>query len=150
MKNLLSENAAILIIGNEILSGRTEDKNFNYIAKKLSEHGISISESRTVSDNKEEIISALNDLRKKFKYVFTTGGIGPTHDDVTAESVAQAFDVELEVNNEAFKILEGYYKKIGSEFNLVRQRMARIPKSAKLIENKISAAPGFNLSLIHI
>ena len=124
MKNLLSENAAILIIGNEILSGRTEDKNFNYIAKKLSEHGISISESRTVSDNKEEIISALNDLRKKFKYVFSTGGIGPTHDDVTAESVAQAFDVELEVNNEAFKILEGYYKKIGSEFNLVRQRMA--------------------------
>ena len=150
MKNLLSENAAILIIGNEILSGRTEDKNFSYIAKKLSEHGISISESRTVSDNKEEIISALNNLRKRFKYVFTTGGIGPTHDDVTAESVAQAFDVELEVNNEAFKILESYYKKIGSEFNLVRQRMARIPKGAKLIENKISAAPGFNIENVFV
>ena len=150
MKNLLSENAAILIIGNEILSGRTEDKNFNYIAKKLSEHGISISESRTVSDNKEEIIKALNDLRKKFKYVFTTGGIGPTHDDVTAESIAQAFGVELEVNSEAFKILENYYKKIGSEFNFVRQRMARIPKGAKLIENKISAAPGFNIENVFV
>ena len=106
MKNHLSENASVLIIGNEILSGRTIDKNFNFIASKLNEHGISISESRTVSDNEQEIINAINELRKKYNYVFTTGGIGPTHDDVTAESVSKAFNVELEINKEAYKILE--------------------------------------------
>ena len=156
MKNQLSENASVLIIGNEILSGRTIDKNFNFIASKLNEHGISISESRTVSDNEQEIINAINELRKKYNYVFTTGGIGPTHDDVTAESISKAFNVELEINEEAYKILEDYYKELGSEFNDVRQRMARIPKGASLIKNDISAAPGFNienvyvLSLIHI
>ena len=98
MNNLFYENASVLIIGNEILSGRTIDKNFNYIATKLGEHGISISESRTVSDSEEEIINAINELRKRFKYVFTTGGIGPTHDDVTAASIAKAFNVKLEVN----------------------------------------------------
>ena len=145
MKNQLSENASVLIIGNEILSGRTIDKNFNFIASKLNEHGISISESRTVSDNEQEIINAINELRKKYNYVFTTGGIGPTHDDVTAESISKAFNVELEINEEAYKILEDYYKELGSEFNDVRQRMARIPKGASLIKNDISAAPGFNI-----
>ena len=150
MKNQLSENASVLIIGNEILSGRTIDKNFNFIASKLNEHGISISESRTVSDNEQEIINAINELRKKYNYVFTTGGIGPTHDDVTAESVSKAFNVELEINKEAYKILEDYYKELGSEFNDVRQRMARIPKGASLIKNDISAAPGFNIENVYV
>ena len=150
MKNQLSENASVLIIGNEILSGRTIDKNFNFIASKLNEHGISISESRTVSDNEQEIINAINELRKKYNYVFTTGGIGPTHDDVTAESVSKAFNVELEINEEAYKILEDYYKELGSEFNDVRQRMARIPKGATLIENSISAAPGFKIENVFV
>ena len=150
MKNQLSENASVLIIGNEILSGRTIDKNFNFIASKLNEHGISISESRTVSDNEQEIINAINELRKKYNYVFTTGGIGPTHDDVTAESISKAFNVELEINEEAYKILEDYYKELGSEFNDVRQRMARIPKGASLIKNDISAAPGFNIENVYV
>ena len=150
MNNLFYENASVLIIGNEILSGRTIDKNFNYIATKLGEHGISISESRTVSDSEEEIINAINELRKRFKYVFTTGGIGPTHDDVTAASIAKAFNVKLEVNNEAYKILEDYYNNLGTEFNDIRQRMARIPKGAKLIKNQISAAPGFNIENVYV
>ena len=150
MNNLLYENASVLIIGNEILSGRTIDKNFNYIATKLDEHGISISESRTVSDIEKEIINAVNELRKRFKYVFTTGGIGPTHDDVTAASIAKAFNVKLEINNEAYKILENYYNNLGTEFNDVRQRMARIPKGSKLIKNQISAAPGFNIENVYV
>ena len=150
MNNLFYENASVLIIGNEILSGRTIDKNFNYIATKLGEYGISISESRTVSDSEEEIINAINELRKRFKYVFTTGGIGPTHDDVTAASIAKAFNVKLEVNNEAYKILEDYYNNLGTEFNDIRQRMARIPKGAKLIKNQISAAPGFNIENVYV
>ena len=150
MKNLISDNASVLIIGNEILSGRTIDKNFNHIATKLNEHGISISESRIVSDNEQEIINAINELRNKYKYVFTTGGIGPTHDDVTAESVSKAFKVKLEINKEAYKVLEDYYIELGSEFNDVRQRMARIPAGASLIKNDISAAPGFNIENVYV
>ena len=150
MKNLISDNASVLIIGNEILSGRTIDKNFNHIASKLNEHGISISESRIISDNEQEIINAINELRNKYKYVFTTGGIGPTHDDVTAESVSKAFKVKLEINKEAYKVLEDYYIKLGSEFNDVRQRMARIPAGASLIKNDISAAPGFNIENVYV
>ena len=150
MKNLISDNASVLIIGNEILSGRTIDKNFNHIATKLNEHGISISESRIVSDNEQEIINAINELRNKYKYVFTTGGIGPTHDDVTAESVSKAFKVKLEINKEAYKVLEDYYIELGSEFNDVRQRMARIPVGASLIKNDISAAPGFNIENVYV
>ena len=150
MKNLISDNASVLIIGNEILSGRTIDKNFNHIASKLNEHGISISESRIISDNEQEIINAINELRNKYKYVFTTGGIGPTHDDVTAESVSKAFKVKLEINKEAYKVLEDYYIELGSEFNDVRQRMARIPAGASLIKNDISAAPGFNIENVYV
>ena len=109
MNNLFYENASVLIIGNEILSGRTIDKNFNYIATKLDEHGISISESRTVSDSEEEIINAVNELRKRFQYVFTTGGIGPTHDHITAKSVSKAFGIKYEIHKEAFEILKAYY-----------------------------------------
>ena len=138
------------LFGNVHELASSDDKNFNYIATKLGEHGISISESRTVSDSEEEIINAINELRKRFKYVFTTGGIGPTHDDVTAASIAKAFNVKLEVNNEAYKILEDYYNNLGTEFNDIRQRMARIPKGAKLIKNPISAAPGFNIENVYV
>ena len=141
MNNLLYENASVVIIGNEILSGRTIDKNFNYIATKLDEHGISISESRTVSDIEKEIINAVNELRKRFKYVFTTGGIGPTHDDITAKSISKAFKVKYEYHKEAYAILEKYYGK--KKFNDGRKKMAKMPRGAKLIYNPSSAAPGF-------
>ena len=144
------ENAAILIIGNEILSGRTQDLNFSYITKTLSDYGVSVSECRTISDDKNEIISSINALRKKYKYVFTTGGIGPTHDDITSESVAEAFGVKIETNKEAHNILKSYYNKNNSEFNEVRQRMAKIPIGAELIPNKISAAPGFKIDNVFV
>jgi len=144
-------NAAILIIGNEILSGRTQDKNIAFISNWLnSKCGISVNEVRIVPDLDKIIIKNILELSKKFNYVFTTGGIGPTHDDVTAESIAKAFNVELEVNNEAYKILEDYYNNLGTEFNDIRQRMARIPKGAKLIKNQISAAPGFNIENVYV
>ena len=106
-----SENAAILIIGNEILSGRTQDLNFSYIVRALSDYGVSVLECRTILDDKNEIISSINTLRKKYKYVFTTGGIGPTHDDITSESIAEAFGVKIETSEEAYNILENYYNK---------------------------------------
>jgi len=145
-----SENAAILIIGNEILSGRTKDLNFNYITKTLNNYGVSVLECRIILDNKDEIISSINALREKYKYVFTTGGIGPTHDDITSESIAEAFGVKTETNKDAYNILENYYKKNKSEFNEVRQRMARIPIGAELIPNKISAAPGFKIGNVFV
>ena len=142
--------ASILIIGNEILSGRTQDTNTSTLSIWLNSLGIKVQEVRVIPDTEETIIKTVNELRKKYNYVFTTGGIGPTHDDVTAESVSKAFNVELEINEEAYKILEDYYKELGSEFNDVRQRMARIPKGASLIKNDISAAPGFNIENVYV
>ncbi|MEC9391905.1 MAG: molybdopterin-binding protein [Pseudomonadota bacterium] len=150
MTNSVSENVAIVIIGDEILSGRTRDTNFNFISKKLLKFGILVSECRIISDNKNEIISTVNELRKKYKYVITTGGIGPTHDDITSESIADAFGVKLEINKDAYNILSSYYKKIGTNFNEVRQRMAKIPSGAKLIKNQISAAPGFKIENVFV
>ncbi len=150
MRKSKSENAAVLIIGNEILSGRTLDLNFSHITKTLNNYGISVLECRTIPDDKDEIISSINTLREKYKYVFTTGGIGPTHDDITSESIAEAFQVEIETNKDAYNILENYYKKNNSEFNEVRQRMARIPVGAKLIHNKISGAPGFKIGNVFV
>ena len=150
MDNSKSENAAILIIGNEILSGRTQDLNFSYIVKALRGYGVSVLECRTILDDKNEIISSINTLRKKYKYVFTTGGIGPTHDDITSESIAEAFGVKIETNEEAYNILENYYNKNNYEFNEVRQRMARIPIGAELIPNNISAAPGFKIDNVFV
>ena len=143
-------SAAILVIGDEILSGRTQDTNSNYIAKEMEMIGINITQIRVIPDEKNTIIESVNELRVKNDYLFTTGGIGPTHDDITADSIAEAFKVDLEVNNEAYDVLEKYYKKIGSEFNEVRQRMARIPKGATLIENSISAAPGFKIENVFV
>ena len=143
-------SAAILVIGDEILSGRTQDTNSNYIAKKMEMIGINTTQIRVIPDEKNTIINSVNELRAKNDYLFTTGGIGPTHDDITADSIAEALKVDLEINIEAYDVLEKYYKKIGSEFNDVRQRMARIPKGATLIENSISAAPGFKIENVFV
>ena len=143
-------SAAILVIGDEILSGRTQDTNSNYIAKEMEMIGINTTQIRVIPDEKNKIIDSVNELRAKNDYLFTTGGIGPTHDDITADSIAEALKVDLEINIEAYDVLEKYYKKIGSEFNDVRQRMARIPKGATLIENSISAAPGFKIENVFV
>ena len=136
-------NAAILIIGNEILSGRTQDTNTSTLALWLNSIGVKIEEVRVIPDVEKIIIETLNSLRSTYDYIFTTGGIGPTHDDITAESVSKAFNIEYEIHKEAYKILEDYYKP--GDFNEGRQKMAWMPKNAKLILNPTSGAPGFNV-----
>ena len=136
-------NAAILIIGNEILSGRTQDTNTSSIALWLNSIGVKVNEVRVIPDIEHTIIETVNHLRKVNDYVFTTGGIGPTHDDITAQSISKAFNLEYEIHKEAFKILETYYK-VG-EFNEGRQKMVWMPRNAKLILNPSSGAPGFNV-----
>ena len=136
-------NAAILIIGNEILSGRTQDTNTGTIALWLNSIGVKVKEVRVIPDIEKNIIDTVNALRKTNDYVFTTGGIGPTHDDITAESISKAFMLDYEIHKEAFKILEAYYKP--GEFNEGRQKMVWMPKEAKLILNPTSGAPGFNI-----
>jgi molybdenum cofactor synthesis domain-containing protein len=135
--------AAILVIGDEILSGRTKDKNIGYIAEYLTNIGIDLKEVRVVSDEAKEIVDALNALRNRYTYVFTTGGIGPTHDDITADSVAKAFGVSIDVDPRARKLMEERFAARGVEMNEARLRMARIPAGAELVENKQSGAPGF-------
>ena len=136
-------NAAILIIGNEILSGRTQDSNTSTLAKWLNSSGVKVKEVRVIADIEETIINTVNELRKTNDYVFTTGGIGPTHDDITAESISKAFNLDYEIHKEGYKILEAYYKP--GEFNEGRQKMTWMPKNAKLILNPSSGAPGFNV-----
>ena len=136
-------NAAILIIGNEILSGRTQDTNTSTIAQWLNSIGVKVNEVRVIPDIEGTIIETVNHLRKVNNYVFTTGGIGPTHDDITAKSISKAFNLEYEIHKEAFKILETYYK-VG-EFNEGRQKMVWMPSEANLILNPTSGAPGFNV-----
>ncbi|HEU5018833.1 MAG TPA: molybdopterin-binding protein [Pseudolabrys sp.] len=135
--------AAVLVIGDEILSGRTKDKNIGYIADFLTALGIDLKEVRVISDDEEAIVEALNALRTKYSYVFTTGGIGPTHDDITADGVAKAFGVGLPHHPEAMAILKERLAKTGGELNEARMRMARIPEGAQLIPNRVSGAPGF-------
>ena len=135
--------AAILVIGDEILSGRTKDKNIGYIAEYLTAIGIDLKEVRVVSDEEPEIIAALDALRARYTYVFTTGGIGPTHDDITADCVAKAFGAPLEFHPEAVAIMKERTAKMGGELNEARMRMTRIPKGAALVANKVSGAPGF-------
>ncbi|MFL2889588.1 MAG: competence/damage-inducible protein A [Pelagibacteraceae bacterium] len=135
-------NASILIIGNEILSGRTQDLNVAFLSKWLNlECGINVDEVRIIPDDEKKIIKNILELSKNFKYVFTTGGIGPTHDDITAKSISKAFKVKYEYHPEAFSILEKYYGKI--KFNDGRKKMAKMPKTSSLIYNPSSAAPGF-------
>ena len=135
--------AAILVIGDEILSGRTKDKNIGYIAEHCTRIGIQLREVRIVADQEADVVAAVNALRKRYTYVFTTGGIGPTHDDITADCIAKAFGVGIDVDPRALALLVPYYEKRGFELTPGRLRMARIPNSASLIENSISIAPGF-------
>ena len=135
--------AGILVIGDEILSGRTKDKNIGFIAEYLTNIGIDLKEVRVVADEEAEIVAALDALRHRYNYVFTTGGIGPTHDDITAECVAKAFGVKIDHHPRAVEILKERMAKIGGELNEARLRMARIPDGAELVTNKVSGAPGF-------
>jgi molybdenum cofactor synthesis domain-containing protein len=135
--------AGLLVIGDEILSGRTKDKNIGYTADYLTALGIDLKEVRVVSDDEAAIIAALDALRAAYDYVFTTGGIGPTHDDITADCVAKAFGVALPYHPDAVEILKQRMAKTGGELNEARLRMARIPEGAQLIVNKVSGAPGF-------
>ena len=141
MAKNIQVSAAIIIIGNEILSGRTKDINTSTIATWLNKLGVRVQEVRVIPDIEEVIVKTINEVRKKNTYVFTTGGIGPTHDDITAVSISKAFNLKYEINKEAFKILEAYYKP--GEFNEGRQKMAWTPANAKLILNPTSGAPGF-------
>ena len=141
-KKIKKINAAILVIGNEILSGRTQDKNVNFISNWLnSKCGISVKEVRIIPDEEKIIVKNILHLSKNFNYVFTTGGIGPTHDDITAKSISKAFKVKYEYHEEAYAILEKYYGK--KKFNDGRKKMAKMPRGSKLIYNPSSAAPGF-------
>ena len=143
MKKSTKVNAAILIIGNEILSGRTQDTNTSTLATWLNSIGVIVKEVRVIPDIEKTIVDTLNILRKENNYVFTTGGIGPTHDDITAQSVSKAFGLKYETHKEAFKILEAYYKP--GEFNEGRQKMVKMPENAELILNPTSGAPGFSV-----
>ena len=140
--------AAILVIGDEILSGRTKDKNIGYIAEYLTNIGIELREVRVVPDVTEEIVTALNALRSRFTYVFTTGGIGPTHDDITADSVAAAFGVSIDHDPRAIAMLSERFP--ADQLNEARLRMARIPAGADLIANSVSKAPGFNIGNVYV
>src|SRR5580700_256640 len=135
--------AAILVIGDEILSGRTKDKNIGYIAEYLTNIGIDLKEVRVVPDEEPEIVNALNALRARYTYVFTTGGIGPTHDDITADCVAKAFGVSLDYHPKAVEMMKARVAETGGVMNEARMRMTRVPAGAELVLNKISAAPGF-------
>jgi molybdenum cofactor synthesis domain-containing protein len=142
--------AAILIIGDEILSGRTRDSNMHFLAGELTRVGIDLREVRVVSDDREAIIAAVNALRGSYAQVFTSGGIGPTHDDITADCIAAAFGVGIGVRDDARALLAAHYARTGHEFNEARMRMARIPDGAVLIENPVSVAPGFSLGNVHV
>ena len=142
------KGAAVLVIGDEILSGRTQDTNTNHIARFLGALGIDLKEVRVVGDVESEIVAALNALRGVYDFVFTTGGIGPTHDDITADAVARAFGVAIGYHPEVYAMLEARYPP--GEFNDMRKRMARIPDGATLVKNPISAAPGFHLGNVYV
>jgi molybdenum cofactor synthesis domain-containing protein len=138
-------SAALLVIGDEILSGRTKDKNIGHIADHLTGIGIQLKEVRIVPDVEDEIVAAVNALRAKYTYLFTTGGIGPTHDDITADAVAKAFGVGIDVDERALTPMKAYYAGRGIELTPARMRMARLPFGSELVENSVSIAPGFKL-----
>ena len=150
MNELSLRTSGIIIIGNEILSGRTQDLNSRYLAQRLLSIGIIVCEVRIIPDIKDQIINSVNELRNKYNFVFTSGGIGPTHDDITAECVASAFDVDLPVNKDAKKLLENYYLTKQIKLNSSRLRMARIPVGAVMIPNPISVAPGFQIKNVFV
>lgn len=142
--------AAMLVIGDEILSGRTRDSNMYYLAGELTKVGIDLTEVRVVSDDRDAIIGAVRALSAGFDQVFTSGGIGPTHDDITADCIAAAFGVAIDVRADARAILQAHYDRAGTQLNEARLRMARIPDGAALIDNPVSSAPGFSLGNVHV
>lgn len=142
--------AAMLVIGDEILSGRTRDSNMHHLAGQLTEVGIDLKEVRVVTDDRGAIIGAVQALSATYDNVFTSGGIGPTHDDITADCIAAAFDRPIDVRDDARAILAAHYEKAGTELNTARLRMARIPEGASLIDNPVSAAPGFKVENVHV
>src|ERR1700722_5479136 len=144
----MPKTAAVLVIGDEILSGRTQDTNTNTIARFLTALGIDLKEVRVVGDVEGEIVAGLNALRARYDFVFTTGGIGPTHDDITADAVARAFDVGIGYHPDAYTLLEARYPP--GEFNEMRKRMARIPHGASLVANSVSGAPGFHIGNVYV
>ena len=147
---MTNPSAAMLVIGDEILSGRTRDANMHYLAGKLSDMGIDLKEVRVVSDDPDAIVSATRTLSNAFDYVFTSGGIGPTHDDITADCIAAAFDTPIDVRDDARALLQAHYDRQGQELNAARLRMARIPDGAELIDNPVSTAPGFKLQNVYV
>ena len=147
---MMNPTASMLVIGDEILSGRTRESNMNFLAIELSKVGIDLKEVRIVRDYKPAIISAVINLSSSFDLVFTSGGIGPTHDDITSECMAEAFNRSLEIHKDARNKLEDYYRELGKKLNSSRLGMALIPKGAELIENSVSAAPGFSIGNVHV
>ena len=147
---MMNPTAAMLVIGDEILSGRTRDSNLHYLAGEVTKAGIALTEARIVADDHETIVRAVNDLRHQYDHVFTSGGIGPTHDDITADAIAAAFGVQITHRADAMALLSAHYARSGIVLNEARQRMARIPDGAVLIDNPVSAAPGFSLKNVHV
>jgi molybdenum cofactor synthesis domain-containing protein len=145
---MANPTACLLVIGNEVLSGRTQDANIKFLASRLGEIGIPVREVRIIPDVTETIVTTVNEVRARFDHVFTTGGIGPTHDDITSQCVAQAFGVPWEIHPEAFARMNRHYKP--GEFNAARQRMATMPRGATLIDNAVSVAPGFTIGNVHV
>ena len=142
--------AAMLVIGDEILSGRTRDSNMHHLAGELTAKGVDLREVRVVSDDRDAIVGAVQALSGAHDHVFTSGGIGPTHDDITADCIAAAFGASIDVRADARAILAAHYERAGTELNEARLRMARIPEGAALIDNPVSAAPGFTLKNVHV
>lgn len=142
--------AAIIVIGDEILSGRTRDSNLHFLARALTRAGIDLREARIIADRHEDIVAAVRELRERVDHLFTSGGIGPTHDDITADAVADAFGARIGERADALALLAAHYAGRGAEFTPARRRMARIPDGAELIDNPVSAAPGFSLGNVHV
>ena len=147
---MTNPTAAMLVIGDEILSGRTRDSNLHYLAQQLTQHGIRLAEARIVEDDHAAIVAAVRSLSATYDHVFTSGGIGPTHDDITADAIAAAFDTPITHRADAMALMTAHYDRAGLPFNEARQRMARIPDGALLIDNPISTAPGFTLGNVHV
>ena len=142
--------AAMLVIGDEILSGRTKDANLGHLAQQLTNIGVDLKEARVVADVHDQIVDAVRALSRKWDHVFTSGGIGPTHDDITADAIADVFDVGIDVRADALALLRDHYARTGTDLNAARMRMARIPAGGELIDNPVSIAPGFTLENVHV
>jgi len=140
--------AGLVVIGDEVLSGRTKDQNIGHIAEKLTEAGVQLREVRIVADQQDAIVEAVNTLRSRYDHVFTTGGIGPTHDDITADAIASAFDLPIEQNQQAVEIMHQYFRE--DQLTPARMRMTRMPVGAELIDNPVSATPGFSIGNVYV